>query len=170
MTEAGNRGVLVAAVVAGRPLHEVAALADLSVSSVQRRLKDPEVIAEVKQERSRQRQETLAQFSQLRTACVKRLGELVNDADPSIALRAIPLILTTSGRLDLAFDVEQRLAALEEEFDDEDIDDAEDGLEPWEGAAEDVAAGDSAVEPGNGAAGEGAAEDVAAEAGGWCGE
>ncbi len=149
-------GCSAAAVVAGRPLHEVAALAGLSVSSVQRRLKDPEAIAEVKQERSRQRQETLAQFNQLRTACVKRLGLLVNDSDPSIALRAIPLILTTSGRLDLAFDVEQRLAALEEEFGDEDTDTAvgaagDGAVEPWDGAAGQDAAGEDAADPAGGA-------------------
>jgi len=114
MTEAGNTGVLVAAVVAGRSLREVAAMAGLSITTVQRRLKDAEVIAEIRQERSRQRQETLGQFSELRTASIERLRLLLDDSQSSVALRAISLILTTSSRLDMVHDLEQRLAALED--------------------------------------------------------
>jgi hypothetical protein len=53
--ETGNTAVLVAAIVAGRSLPEAAAMAWMSVSTVQRRLKDPDVIADIKDERSQQR-------------------------------------------------------------------------------------------------------------------
>ncbi len=125
--------------VAGRPLREVAAIAGISVSTVQRRLKNPEVIAEIRQDRSRQRQETLGQFNQLRTASIERLWLFLNDSDSSIALRAISLILSTAGRLDSVYDLEQRLAALEDEFDDRHDADVAD-----EDAADDDAADDDA--------------------------
>ncbi len=112
--EAGNRAVLVAAVVEGRSLREVAAMAGVSVSTVQRRLKEPEVIEEIRQQRRQQRQELLGRFAHLRTACVSRLTLLVDDPDGGIALRAISLVLATSNRIDLAYDLEERLAALEQ--------------------------------------------------------
>ncbi len=111
--QAGNMAVLVAAVVEGRPLREVAALAGLSVSSVQRRLRDPEVIAEIQVERARLRQETLGRFGQLRMASLDRLAVLVDHEEPTIALRAISVVLTSSARLDLVVDLEQRLRVLE---------------------------------------------------------
>ncbi|MBA2716278.1 MAG: hypothetical protein H0U51_04365 [Propionibacteriales bacterium] len=113
MKETGNTAVLVAGIVAGRSLREVAAMAGASVSTVQRRLKDPDVIADIKDERSQQRQETLGRFSQLRTSCIDRLAVLVDDANAGISLRAIALILNATGRLDSTFDLEQRLTELE---------------------------------------------------------
>ncbi len=113
MKETGNTAVLVAGIVAGRSLREVAAMAGVSLSTVQRRLKDPDVIADIKDERSQQRQETLGRFSQLRTSCIDRLAVLVDDANAGISLRAIALILNATGRLDSTFDLEQRLTELE---------------------------------------------------------
>ncbi len=113
MKATGNTAVLVAGIVAGRSLREVAAMAGVSLSTVQRRLKDPDVIADIKEERSQQRQETLGRFSQLRASCIDRLAVLVDDANAGISLRAIGLILNATGRLDSTFDLEQRLTALE---------------------------------------------------------
>lgn len=159
--ETGNTAALVAAIVAGRPLREVAAMAEMSVSSVQRRLKDPDVIADIKDERSRQRQETLGRFSRLRTCSIDRLAELVDDANASISLRAIHLILNTTGRLDSTFDLEQRLTALEGLFeeaalnadddnDDDDEDEAPAGVQPEsepEAHHDEARDGDGHVEP-----------------------
>ncbi len=128
MKETGNTAVLVAGIVAGRSLREVAAMAGASVSTVQRRLKDPDVIADIKDERSQQRQETLGRFSQLRTSCIARLAVLVDDANAGISLRAIGLILNATGRLDLTFDLEQRLTELESRFEEAalEVDDGDD--------------------------------------------
>lgn len=114
--QAGNTAVLVAGVVEGRPLGEVAAMAGVSISTVQRRLKDPGVIAEIYDERARLRQETLGRFVQLRMASLDRLAVLVGHEEPTIALRAISMVLTGSARLDLVVDLEHRLRALEDWF------------------------------------------------------
>jgi AcrR family transcriptional regulator len=137
MKETGNTAVLVAGIVAGRSLREVAAMAGVSLSTVQRRLKDPDVIADIKEERSQQRQETLGRFSQLRTASIDRLAVLVDDANAGISLRAIALILNATSRLDSTFDLEQRLTALESLFEEAALE-VDDGDE----AGEDVQAAD----------------------------
>jgi hypothetical protein len=110
----GNRAALVAAVVTGRSLQEIAALAGVSISTVQRQLKDPDVIAEVGEERSRQRQETYGRLTGLHAACLDNLGELINSHKQDVALRAIGMVLTTSAKLDLAVNLDERLTALEQ--------------------------------------------------------
>ena len=114
MDKTGDREALIAAAVAGRPYAEIAALANVSISTVQRRLRDPGVLAEIREERHRQRHESLGRFTQLRSTCMERLALLIDDPDGALALRAIGLVLTASNRLETVHDVDQRLLALEE--------------------------------------------------------
>lgn len=109
----GDLTALVAALVAGRTLHEVARAAGVSVSTVQRRMREPEVAEAVREARNQQRQERLGQLSELSARSVNRLGELIDDDNAVVALRAIGLVLTSVIRLDPVVEMEERLAALE---------------------------------------------------------
>jgi hypothetical protein len=59
------------------------------------------------------RQERLGQLSELSARSIRRLGELVDDDHPVVALRAITLVLTAVLKLDTVVDTDERLAALE---------------------------------------------------------
>ena len=109
----GDLPALVAAAVAGRTLTEVARASGVSVSTVQRRLRDPDVVEAVRDAKSQQRQERLGQLSELSARSIRRLGELVDDDHPLVALRAITLVLTAVLKLDTVVDTDERLAALE---------------------------------------------------------
>ena len=62
----GDLEELVAGAVAGQSLTQIAAAAGMSVSTVQRRLKEPEVAALVNEARAQHRQEALGRLSGLR--------------------------------------------------------------------------------------------------------
>jgi len=109
----GNEAALVAAAVAGRSLEEMARAAGISVSTVQRRLKQPDVVAAVREAIAQSRQERLGQLGVLALEAIRRVGALVNSDDESVALRASHLVLSNVQRLDAVADLEERLAALE---------------------------------------------------------
>jgi hypothetical protein len=109
----GDLGELVAAAVAGQSLGRIAAAAGMSVSTVQRRLAEPEVVALVNEARAQRRQEALGQLSGLRASALERLAGLLDSDDPSIVLRTAALVISTSTALDKLVDHDQRLAALE---------------------------------------------------------
>ena len=108
-----NEAEMVAAVVAGGTLGEVAAAAGTSVSTVQRRLKEPEIIAQVHEARSQHRQEALGRLTSLRSRALERLQDLLEDDDTSLVLRAATLVLSTATKFDLVADLDERVAALE---------------------------------------------------------
>lgn len=111
-TQMGDSTRLVAAAVAGRTLSEIAAAAGISVSTVQRRLKEPEIAGQIRSARSQQRHETLGQLHQLSARAVARLGELV-EHEPAVSLRAISLVLGSSAKMAMAVDIDERLTELE---------------------------------------------------------
>jgi DNA-binding Lrp family transcriptional regulator len=113
MKSSGDVEALVAAAVLGKPLAEIASLAGISVSTVQRRLKEPEVVAAINETRGRHRTEALGRMTHLRTQALDRLHELLGDEDPGIALRAVTLVLTTSTRFERDYELADRVAALE---------------------------------------------------------
>jgi hypothetical protein len=117
MKASGDVEALVAAAVLGKPLAEMASLAGISVSTVQRRLKEPEVIAAINEARGRHRTEALGRMTDLRTQALDRLQGLLDDEDPGISLRAVTLVLTTSTRFERDYELADRVAALESQED-----------------------------------------------------
>ena len=110
----GDTEALVAAAVAGQPLAAIAAAAGVSISTVQRRLQDPDVKSLVTQVRAQHRQEAIGRLTGLRTRALERLADLLDSEDESLALRAATLVLATSTKLDVIGDLDQRLAAVEQ--------------------------------------------------------
>lgn len=109
----GNEAALIAAVVAGKTLPQIAEAAGVAVSTVQRRLHEPEIEKLIAEARTRQRDEALGQAASLRGPALARLAELVESPNETVALRAIRLTLTTTMRLEEIHDLDQRLRALE---------------------------------------------------------
>jgi hypothetical protein len=113
MKVSGDLEALVAAAVLGKPLTEIASLAGVSVSTVQRRLREPEVVAAITEARGRHRAEALGRMTDLRGQALERLEGLLGDDDPSVALRAVSLVLTTSTRFERDYELAERVTALE---------------------------------------------------------
>jgi flavin-dependent dehydrogenase len=113
MAGRGDIEAMIAAAVAGRALPQIAAAGGVSVSTVQRRLREPEVAEAILQARVLQRQERLGQLNDLSARAVTRLGELINAEHPVVALRAIGLLLTTVIKLDPIVELDERLACVE---------------------------------------------------------
>ncbi len=107
----GDETALIAGAVAGWSYSEVAAAAGVSVSTVQRRLRDPKIVAAVQEERTQQRRQTVGRLNDRVPVAIERLGKLLADEDPKIALRAIGMILGNVHRRALEFD--ERLTLLE---------------------------------------------------------
>ena len=122
----GDEAALVAAAAAGRPLAQVAAAAGVSVSTAQRRLRDPEVARAVAVARAAMRRQAVARMVDLRTSALDRVEVILDFAEPALALRAATLILNTSLKVEAAYDFHDRLAALEDALDDDDDDDDDD--------------------------------------------
>ena len=113
MKASGDLEALVAATVLGKPLTEIASLAGVSVSTVQRRLKEPEVVAAITEAQGLHRAEALGRMTDLRRQALERLEGLLDDEDASVALRAATLVLTTSIRFERDYELAERVAALE---------------------------------------------------------
>lgn len=109
-----NEAALVAAAIAGRSLNEIAALAGISRSSVQRRLREPRLMAEIQRGRARQRDEAVGQLATLRSTAIAKLAALLEHGEPVVALRSAALVLTTSAKFDMILDLDLRIRALEE--------------------------------------------------------
>lgn len=132
---AGDDGALIAAAVQGRALGEIAQSAGVSISTVQRRLRDREVAKAIREARVQARRETVGQALSLRTAAMARAGELLGSDDPGVALRAASLLLSNAARIETAYDFSERLSALEADRDGTERDDTEPdvtGSEPTE--------------------------------------
>jgi hypothetical protein len=109
----GDTERLIAAAIVGKPLHDLARAAGISVSSAQRRLRERDALAATAEVRSQQRVEATGRLAALRNAALDLLALLVEDTDPSIALRAVTTVLGSSARFDQLNDFDLRLAALE---------------------------------------------------------
>jgi AcrR family transcriptional regulator len=109
----GDESALIAGAVAGWSYAEVAAAAGVSVSTVQRRLRDPQIMAAVQEERTQQRRQTVGRLNDQLPVAIERLGELLEDSDPKIALRAIGIVLGSVHRIATTLEFDERLALLE---------------------------------------------------------
>lgn len=110
----GDEDAMLVALVDGRPQHEVAKVAKMSVSTVQRRRRDPEIRRQVAELRGQRREEALGQLAEMRSVALARLRALVDEPDPTVALRAVREVLNGSARFETLHDIDVRLAALEE--------------------------------------------------------
>jgi hypothetical protein len=146
-----DESALVAAAAAGRSLDQIAVAAGASKSTVQRRLRDPEVKAELQELRLRSRERAMDVMAALRDRAMGRLDEILGCEDDALALRAVNLVLSTSPRFDLAHDLDVRITSLEAEGDAEIAARVEAGVE---------AAVEEAIEEATGEAIREAAEEV----------
>lgn len=119
----GDEAALIESAVAGRSLTEIAAASGVSLSTAQRRLRDREIVAAVREGRSRQRREAVGRLNTRLATAIERLGELLHDDDPHAALRAAGMVLGNAHKFANAVDFEERLSSLEQGFQVGDEDD-----------------------------------------------
>lgn len=119
MGRKGNIAALVAAAAAGESLPSIAAASGLSVSSVQRRLADPNVEGLVRQAQADLTRQSVARIRGLRDKGLERLDELLGaDIDASLTLRTVELVLRHAAASDTVelqqrmLEIENRLSAL----------------------------------------------------------
>lgn len=98
----GDEAALIAAAVKGATLAEIAAEAGVSISTVQRRLKDADIASAIAEGRAHKQREALGRLSEDLNGAVGRLRELVQHDDPRIALNAIDKLITHAHRLSLS--------------------------------------------------------------------
>jgi hypothetical protein len=113
MTPREDSSILIAGVLIGRTLSQLAELTGLSVSTVQRRLKSDEVIAALQEARAHRHREVLGHLNRGVLPAVDQLNLHVGHEDPAVSLRAIEMLLRHAGRWATVVDVEERLAAVE---------------------------------------------------------
>ncbi len=89
MSGQGDEAAMVTAAVAGRSLAEIAAAGQVSISTIQRRLKDPVIAGLVQEGRTQQRRQLIGQLNELAELSMHRLRELVAGENSAIAVRAI---------------------------------------------------------------------------------
>src|SRR3954468_8885271 len=94
----GDEGALIAAAVAGKSLEDIAQIADVSVSTVQRRLRDPEIAAAIREGRADHQRQAVGQLNEDLNDAITRLRDLVGHEDPAIALRAIDKLIAHAHR------------------------------------------------------------------------
>lgn len=102
----GDMIALIAGLMAGDSLQDIAEATGVSVSTVQRRRKNPvvrEVVAEAQRE---QRRRVHAQLCVIQTKALEALDRLISDEAPMVCLRAVTVALTQALRYDLAADDE----------------------------------------------------------------
>jgi len=85
----GDEAGLVAAAVRGGTLSEIAAEASVSISTVQRRLRDPDIEVAICEGRTQQQREAVGRLNADLNGAIMRLRELVQHEDPRVALSAI---------------------------------------------------------------------------------
>ncbi len=109
----GDEAALIEAAVRGQSHAEIAAAGGVSISTAQRRLRDPEIIAAVQEGRTERRLQMAGRLNERMAAAIERLGELVVDEDPRIALRAIGIVLGNAQQFAATVEFDQRLTQLE---------------------------------------------------------
>lgn len=100
----GDEAKLVAAAVRGGALGEIAKEAGVSISTVQRRLRDPDIDAAIRQGHAQQQREAVGCLNSDLPGAISRLRELVQHDDPRIALGAIDKLITHAHRFNRAVD------------------------------------------------------------------
>jgi uncharacterized protein involved in type VI secretion and phage assembly len=116
----GDLATLIAHVAVGQPLAASARAAGMSLSTAQRRLREPATQAAIAEAYADHTRQTAGRFRDLRTQALDRLGEyLAGAGDPKVVLRAAELALRYSAASDNAWVVEMvtaQLSAVEEAF------------------------------------------------------
>jgi AcrR family transcriptional regulator len=123
--KSGNLELLVAAASAGRSLAEIAAAAGVSISTVQRRLRDRDVVQAINDLRTQQRSAAVGQLSELRSEAIAELKAMIHHDNPQVSVRAIALVLRTSATFDIVHDLDLRVSALESPPPEEETDESE---------------------------------------------
>src|SRR4051794_6505805 len=114
MPRKGDSSRLIDAAVRGATLEEMAHAAGLSVSTVQRRLKETEIALAIREANDRRVRELSGRLNEGSFGAAAKLEELVHHHDPRIALSAAVHMLRIAARLATVRDHTERLAALEE--------------------------------------------------------
>jgi hypothetical protein len=109
----GDMGKFVASQVAGDTMEQTATVAGISVSTVQRRLADPNIQKLIREQRDKRLVEMLDRQADLARMSSARLATLIEHEAPNVALRAIGLVFTNTVRLTIAVDTATRLADIE---------------------------------------------------------
>ncbi len=106
--QAGKGGfvALVAGLVAGRSLAQIAAAAGCSISSVQRRRRDPRVQQAIHDAQQDQRRQILGQLGAARSKAMLVLEDLLENDQPKVRLAAVNVELTQGLRYELAAEPE----------------------------------------------------------------
>ena len=100
----GDLATLVAHVALGQPLAAAARAAGMSLSTAQRRLRDPAVQVSVTEAQLDSVRQTLGRFRDLRNQALDRLGEcLTAGGDAAVVLRAAELVLRHATAADSAW-------------------------------------------------------------------
>jgi len=99
----GNLAALVAAVAAGRPLIESASAGGVSVSTAQRRLRNPAVMALVHEARVELTRQSMGRSWELRDVALDCLADLLaGQQDPAVKLRIVEVALRNAAAADSA--------------------------------------------------------------------
>ena len=100
----GNIPEMIAAIASGRSLAETAKTSRMSVSTVQRRLREPEIQAQIDQSRVDLTRQALGRVRGLRDLALDRVAEILSqDESPGLTLRAAELILRHAAAADTAW-------------------------------------------------------------------
>jgi len=113
MNRKGSDEALIAAAAAGQAHARVARASGVSISTVKRRLGEPEIVEAIRDLRLQQHRAYAAQMGDATGDAIERLRTLVDHEDPHVALRAIALVLGTWPKLTAVADIEERLNSLE---------------------------------------------------------
>lgn len=100
----GDEAALIAAAVAGKSFEDIAHLADVSVSTVQRRLRNPEIAAAIREGRADHQRQAVGRLNSDLNYAIERLRDLIDHQDPSIALRAIDKLIAHAHHFNQALD------------------------------------------------------------------
>ncbi len=106
----GDLVALVAGLVTGASLPDIASATGVSVSTVQRRRRNPLVRQAVAAAQLEQRRQVKAQLGAMRDQALEVLEGLLLDDSPMVRLRAVTVVLTQAMRYELAADGEPGLS------------------------------------------------------------
>lgn len=109
----GADGTIAGALAMGATRDEAAAAAGVSRRTVHRRLSDPDFRATVAESRARITADVLTGAAGLAGRAVERLGELVEDDNPHVAIQAARTILTVAADFGERAELAERVAAIE---------------------------------------------------------
>lgn len=117
MTGSGRKqqkaDALVVAVSEGRSIRDAAELAGMSERSAYRVLNRPEVQARIEQLRQEAFSRASSHLSGLSIRAARKLGDLLEEADRTVSLRAAKIILEGGAKLRETVSLEGRIAEIE---------------------------------------------------------